>query len=49
MSLDTTVLVQPYQMLDGRVIKVGRERFEAAEVLFHPDKDVVDGMFFGFI
>ncbi|KNC49370.1 actin-like protein 2 [Thecamonas trahens ATCC 50062] len=34
---DTTVLVRPYTLPDGRVIKIGRERFEAAECLFKPE------------
>jgi len=33
---ETTVLVEQYTLPDGRVIKVGRERFEAAEALFNP-------------
>jgi len=33
---DTTVLVENYTLPDGRVIKVGSERFEAAECLFQP-------------
>jgi len=43
LALDTTVLVQPFQLPDGRIIKVGRERFEASEVLFDPDKAGVEG------
>jgi len=34
--LNTTVLVQPYTLPDGRVIKVSAERFEAPEALFNP-------------
>lgn len=37
LALETTVLVQTYELPDGRVIKVGAERFEAPEALFHPD------------
>ncbi|KAI8799609.1 actin family [Cladochytrium replicatum] len=33
---ETTVLVEPYTLPDGRVIKVGSERFEAPEALFQP-------------
>eukprot|EP01097_Dermamoeba_algensis_P002022 TRINITY_DN1803_c0_g1_i1.p1 TRINITY_DN1803_c0_g1~~TRINITY_DN1803_c0_g1_i1.p1 ORF type:complete len:390 (+),score=112.63 TRINITY_DN1803_c0_g1_i1:117-1286(+) len=33
---ETTVLVESYTLPDGRVIKVGRERFEAPEALFSP-------------
>lgn len=36
LALETTVLVKKYTLPDGRVIKVGRERFEAAEALFNP-------------
>ncbi|ETO23469.1 actin-related protein 2 [Reticulomyxa filosa] len=43
LALETTTLVRPFQLPDGRVIKVGRERFEAAEVLFDPSKVGVEG------
>lgn len=33
---DTTVLVENYTLPDGRVIKVGSERFEAPECMFQP-------------
>jgi actin-related protein 2 len=33
---ETTVLMEPYTLPDGRVIKVGQERFEAPEALFNP-------------
>ncbi|GAB5588901.1 Actin-related protein 2 [Umbelopsis nana] len=33
---ETTVLVEEYELPDGRVIKVGSERFEAPECLFQP-------------
>ncbi|KOB68596.1 Actin-related protein Arp2, partial [Operophtera brumata] len=36
LALETTVLVEPYVLPDGRVIKVGGERFEAPEALFQP-------------
>ncbi len=36
MALETTVLVQTYTLPDGRVIRIGGERFEAPEVLFEP-------------
>ena len=36
LALETTVLVESYKLPDGRVIKVGRERFEAPEALFTP-------------
>ncbi|KAK6182214.1 hypothetical protein SNE40_009945 [Patella caerulea] len=36
LALETTVLVEPYTLPDGRVIKVGGERFEAPEALFQP-------------
>ncbi|EMT62609.1 Actin-related protein 2 [Fusarium odoratissimum] len=36
LSEDTTVLVEDYTLPDGRVIRVGSERFEAPECLFQP-------------
>lgn len=33
---ETTVLVEEYELPDGRVIKVGSERFEAPECMFQP-------------
>eukprot|EP00949_MAST-11_sp_MAST-11-sp1_P000045 g45.t1 len=36
LALETTVLVKKYKLPDGRVIKVGRERFEAPEAMFNP-------------
>jgi actin-related protein 2 len=36
LALETTVLMENYKLPDGRVIQVGRERFEAAEALFTP-------------
>jgi len=33
---DTTVLVSKYKLPDGRVIRIGRERFQAPECLFQP-------------
>lgn len=36
LGLETTTLVQSYTLPDGRVIKVGSERYEAPEVLFQP-------------
>jgi len=36
LALETTVLIQKYELPDGRVIKLGSERFEAPEVLFNP-------------
>lgn len=36
LALETTVLVESYTLPDGREIKIGAERFEAAEALFHP-------------
>jgi actin-related protein 2 len=43
LALETTTLVKPFQLPDGRIIKVGSERFEAAEVLFDPQKAGVEG------
>jgi actin-related protein 2 len=44
LALETTVLVQSYTLPDGRIIKVGGERFEAPEVLFEPHLLDVEGM-----
>lgn len=38
LSIETTVLETPYKLPDGRIIRVGRERFEAATVLWQPSK-----------
>lgn len=43
LALETTVLVEPYILPDGRVIKVGGERFEAPEALFQPHLINVEG------
>ena len=43
LATETTVLVETYTLPDGRIIKVGGERFEAPEVLFHPHLIDVDG------
>jgi actin-related protein 2 len=37
LALETTVLVEQYELPDGRIIKVGAERFEAPEALFNPN------------
>jgi actin-related protein 2 len=42
LAQETTVLVQKYKLPDGRVIKVGRERFMAPEALFQPGLIDVD-------
>jgi len=36
LALETTVLMRKYTLPDGRIIKMGAERFEASEVLFNP-------------
>ncbi|KAI9347974.1 actin family [Zopfochytrium polystomum] len=36
LATETTVLVESYTLPDGRVIKIGSERFEAPEALFQP-------------
>ena len=43
LALDTTVLVKEYKLPDGRVVKMGRERFEAPEALFNPNLIDVEG------
>ncbi|KAJ3448309.1 actin-related protein 2-a-related [Anaeramoeba flamelloides] len=37
LALETTALVRPYKLPDGRTIRIGAERFEAPEVLFQPN------------
>lgn len=37
LARETTTLVETYELPDGRIIKVGQERFEAPECLFQPD------------
>mmetsp|Transcript_32348 Transcript_32348/g.53532 ORF Transcript_32348/g.53532 Transcript_32348/m.53532 type:complete len:388 (-) Transcript_32348:377-1540(-) len=37
LALETTTVMQNYTLPDGRVIKVGAERFEAPEALFNPN------------
>ena len=43
LALETTTVVQSYTLPDGRVIKVGAERFEAPEALFQPQLLDVEG------
>jgi actin-related protein 2 len=43
LALETTILVESYTLPDGRVIKVGGERFEAPEALFQPHLINVEG------
>ncbi|XP_031631943.1 actin-related protein 2 isoform X2 [Contarinia nasturtii] len=43
LALETTVLVESHTLPDGRVIKVGGERFEAPEALFQPHLINVEG------
>ncbi|RNA19193.1 actin-related 2 isoform X2 [Brachionus plicatilis] len=44
LALETTVLVESYTLPDGRVIKLGGERFEAPEILFQPHLADVEAM-----
>jgi len=37
LATETTVLVENYTLPDGRIIKVGSERFQAPECLFQPE------------
>ncbi len=37
LAQDTTTLVKQHELPDGRVIKIGSERFEAPECLFQPE------------
>lgn len=43
LATETTVLVESYTLPDGRVIKVGAERFAASEALFQPHLIDVEG------
>lgn len=43
LALETTVVEETYELPDGRVIKLGRERFEAPEALFNPSLIDVEG------
>nr|QGN00918.1 Arp2D [Drosophila imaii] len=43
LAWDTTVLVECYRLPDGRVIKVGGERFKAPEAYFQPDLINIEG------
>eukprot|EP01086_Lenisia_limosa_P001976 TRINITY_DN141_c0_g1_i2.p1 TRINITY_DN141_c0_g1~~TRINITY_DN141_c0_g1_i2.p1 ORF type:complete len:389 (-),score=142.42 TRINITY_DN141_c0_g1_i2:36-1202(-) len=43
LGLETTVLMENYTLPDGRVIKIGSERFEAPEALFQPGLIDVEG------
>jgi len=44
LAQETTVLVEKYELPDGREISVGSERFEAPEVLFQPHLIDVDSV-----
>jgi len=43
LALETTVLIEKYTLPDGRIIKIGAERFEAPEALFNPNLVDVEG------
>eukprot|EP00741_Cyanophora_paradoxa_P024464 tig00022075_g23621.t1 len=43
LAVETTALVKSYTLPDGRTVQIGRERYEAAEVLFHPGAINVEG------
>jgi actin-related protein 2 len=54
LALETTVLIKKYTLPDSRVIKIGKERFEAPEILFNPhmfdsEQDGMADMLFGMI
>ncbi|XP_033101181.1 actin-related protein 2 isoform X1 [Anneissia japonica] len=44
LARETTVLVENYTLPDGRVIKVGGQRFEAPEALFQPHLINIEGV-----
>ncbi|CAM6129692.1 unnamed protein product [Calypogeia fissa] len=43
LAMETTILVKQYTLPDGRVIKVGPERFQAPEALFSPELVDMEG------
>uniref|UniRef100_A0A7I4BN55 Actin-related protein 2 n=1 Tax=Physcomitrium patens TaxID=3218 RepID=A0A7I4BN55_PHYPA len=43
LALETTILVKQYTLPDGRVIKIGSERFQAPEALFSPELIDMEG------
>lgn len=43
LATETTVLVESYTLPDGRVVKLGGERFEAPEILFQPHLINIEG------
>jgi len=43
LATETTVLVDTFTLPDGRVIKLGRERYMAPEALFQPSLIDIDG------
>lgn len=54
LAYETTTLIKQYTLPDSRVIKLGRERYEAPEVLFNPslidcESDGVHDMLFNMI
>lgn len=54
LALDTTTLLAKYELPDGRIIKMDRERYEAPEVMFSPhlideQSDGVSDMLFNMI
>lgn len=54
LALETTTLIEKYELPDGREIKLGAERYEAPEVMFQPslldmDSEGVHSMLFNMI
>jgi len=47
LALETTCLVESYTLPDKRQIKIGRERYEAPEILFRPSLVDVEGLGMG--
>ena len=44
LARETTVLVESYKLPDGRIVKLGGERFQAPEILFQPHLINVEGV-----
>jgi len=43
LALETTVLIEKYTLPDGRIVKIGAERFEAPEAMFNPSLIDIEG------
>ncbi len=47
LAIETTSLIESVELPDGNIIKIGKERFEAAEALFDPLNTAnIDGIYY---